>query len=459
MRLKLALFIGFSGLLAYSCRTPKAEDTSSPEGVGLPTEEGIPITFVSDLPAQVGHEIFKNLGFLAAAGNPDGLYKNIRPIDIGITCEAVSQTENHCRMVYDGPEMRLKLADLLFRSMSGQVFVRRGCKGQGCEKPPLKMWWRTLAKSLPSGQRGYDFEVCDIRGLEAGVSVNTPFALGNQLLEKINFKPDIRGFKASIIETEVQVPTTDDQGRELTGSDGKPKLEKMMAFKPTGVQAGFGPLGEFPNNNCLLKSNHEEAFFKNLKTPKDGKDLPLPADILEQVPGNFIRFGVDVIGHMAAESRGEALKINLRCQDTPNKPVCEIRYRGPQVTIPVPKYITGIFDGEVQVLRKCENPGCVQATEAIVRMSTYKTDQYETIEMCSTSGMELTTLKKLPHQSRIVGAPDIKGLILRIDPGTPPKESDEKDPRIASSATLKSTHVGFTGIGRYPTTRCLFVEE
>jgi hypothetical protein len=446
-------------LVAVSCRTPSGDTPSDVDGVGVPTEEGIPISFISNLPAQVGHELYQNLALLVASSNPDGLFKNIRPMDISIACEAASPGENHCRLIYDGPEIKLKLSDLLFRSMSGNAYVRRGCKGQGCEKPPMKMWWRTLAKTSPTGEQAYDFEVCDIRGLEAGVSVNTPFALGAEILDKINYKPDIKGFRATILEAKTLVPITDDQGRPIASAGGSAKLEESITYKALSLQAGFGPIGPYPTANCLLKDDKEEAFFKKQKPSRDSKDVPLSPSQLANVPGNFVKFAYDITGHMTRESSGQAMTINMKCQDIPNKPVCEMRYKGPTVTIPIPKYITGIFDSEVQVLRKCENPGCKQKTEAVVTMTAYKTDQLETIEMCAVSGMEISTLKKLPYQERVLGAPDIKGMIMRIDPGSEDRPNDAKDPIPGSSATLKSLHLGLSGVGQYPTTRCLFVEN
>lgn len=447
--------VGLAGLIAISCRTPKSAEASQVEGMGLPTEEGVPITFLSNLPAQVGHEVFQNLGRIMAAANPDGRYQNIKPMDVMITCERASPAENHCRMMYDGPEMKLTLAEMLFRSMSGNVYVRRGCKGQGCDKAPLKIWWRTVAKKLPSGENGIDFEVCDIRGLEAGVSVNTPFALGSALLDKINYKPDIKGFQASIVENITQVAGTDDPGRR----DGSPEREASVTFRALGLKAGLGPIGAFPNANCLLKDDHEAAYFQKQKTPKKTQDLPLSNEVLSQIPTQYIQFAADVTEHMAQESAGQTLHLNLRCQDIPQKPVCEMRYRGPTLTIPIPRYITGVLDSEVQILRKCQNLGCKQQTESIIRMATYQTDDLETIEMCSTSGLEITTWKKMPSQSRIIGAPDIKGMIMRIAPGTVPPGRDPQDPRVQTLATLKSFHIGFAGLGAYPSTRCLFVED
>lgn len=445
--------------VALSCRTPSGAPPTELDGVGMPTEEGIPISFASDIPGQVGHEMYKNLSLLVAASNPDGVFKNIHPLDFAIACEPSSPNENHCRVVYKGPEIKLKVSDLMFRSMSGNVFVRRGCKDKGCEKPPMKMWWRSISRQLPSGEKAFDLEVCDIRGLEAGISVNTPFAIGSQILDKINYKPDIKGFRATIVESSTLVPMTDDQGRPLRNPDGSTKLEETRTYKAQSLQAGLGPIGPFPTAKCLLKDDNEDAFFKNQKTPHDSKDLILTSSQLSAVPGNFVKFAHDVTDHMARESKGQSMNIAMRCQDLPNRPVCEMRYTGPMVTIPIPKYITGIFDAEVQVLRKCRNPGCKQQSESVVAMTAYKTDQLETIEICSVTGMELSTLKKLPLQQRLVGVPDIKGMILRIDPGTPSSDSDPRNPIPETSATLKSAHIGVSGIGQYPTSRCLFVEN
>jgi hypothetical protein len=242
------------------------------------------------------------------------------------------------------------------------------------------------------------------------------------------------------------------------------KPKKSSPTRPTLYRPALDRSVLSPLPNASLKRTMKRLFSKNINQPKrkpaqEGKDLPLPSSQLDAVPGNFVKFAYDVSSHMARESRGESMKITMRCQDIPGKPVCEMRYKGPMVTIPVPKYITGIFDSEVQVLRKCQNPGCKQETESVVTMTTYKTDQLETIEMCSTTGMELSTLKKLPFQHRFAGAPDIKGMILRIDPGVPGQSGDKKGPIPGSTATLKSLHIGLSGIGKYPTTRCLFVEN
>jgi hypothetical protein len=461
MRARLfCLAVCLAGLVStLSCRTilTKPEESST-EGVGKPTHEGIPVSFRVDLPAQLGHELYRNLPFLAAASNPDGRFKNIRPLDLDITCESTSDAEHHCRLIYTGMEIKMKLADLLFRTMAGQVYVRRGCLTPNCVQPPVQIWWRTVKKTGAATPQEYDLEVCDIRGLEAGVSVQTPFAIGQELLNKVTYKPQILGFKASIAESSVEVVQTDENGQPLS-SNGPPKKERVETYVAKALRAGFGPLaGGFPNKNCLLKNENEEEYFRSKKI-SEGFDLPVNKKILDEVPANFIRLIYDISKHIAKECSGNSMAISLRCQDIPGRPTCEIVYKGPQLRVPIPRYITGIVDAEVIFLRNCKNPGCRRQEQAKLTMTAYKANELETIEVCSVSGVELSNMKKFPLQARLLGAPDVKGMILRFRPGLYESGSNPTNPSISSPATLESFHVGVHKIGRYPTNNCHFVEN
>lgn len=172
-----------------------------------------------------------------------------------------------------------------------------------------------------------------------------------------------------------------------------------------------------------------------------------------------MKFAIDVTQHLALASCGQSMSISVKCQSLPNRPVCEIRYQGPQLTVPIPRYITGIFNAEMILLRRGKNPGSRRPQEAEMKITAYQEGPLETIEICSASGMEAQNLKKLPLQTRLMGAPDVKGLILRIDPRNSSLDGNPHDPRKVPSAVLKSFHVGF-GIpgfgGKFPTDRCNF---
>ena len=448
-------------ILPLSCRTWAPQETESVTvGLGKPTAEGVPISFRSNLPARVGHEIFKNLEFLAEASTPDSKLVNMRPLDFEIICESASSQEHRCRLTYTGPEIKLKLAEFLFRSMAGSVYVRRGCKDRNCETPPLQLWWRAVHRHGDGFPQEFDFEICDIRGLEAGIGVQMPFAFGMEFLEKVSYRPEILGFKATIASSFTEVVKTDDDGQP-TAAAGPPQHERVESFVGKSLGAGLGPLGGFPNNHCWLDEDRKRLGFK-LHPQKKEWTLPVSAQMLESVPANFIKFLFDATRHLAKASCGQKMAVTLRCQNVPLRSVCEIRYQGPQLTLPIPRYMTGIFNAEIVFLRDGKNLGTKKRKEAVIQLAAYREDHFETIEMCSASGIEIQNVRKFPLQNRLFGAPDIKGMILRFDPKVLASGGVSQDPRQEPPSVLKTFHMGL-GIkglgGRYPTNRCEFYQN
>ena len=76
-------------------------------------------------------------------------------------------------------------------------------------------------------------------------------------------------------------------------------------------------------------------------------------------------------------------------------------------------------------------------------MTTYMKDGFEILEACSMKGTEMINYKKFPLQDRLVGVPDLTGMVLGID-------------LSGSEPVLSKFRLGTAGFGNYPTARCSF---
>jgi hypothetical protein len=439
-----------------SCRHPASSpdsDVKENNTTGSLQEQGLPFSMTPDRPGSFAREIFHNLSQLAAASNPGGTIGEVRSLATRIRCEVAGEAERRCRLTYSGPELRLKVADLMFQTMAGHIQLRRGCVDPKlCSTPPVQMWWRSRMQRDGDGVALFDLEVCDVRGIEASADIGQRFALGASLMERFSFKPDIRGFKATLRETWSEVPATDSQGQIRLDSDGKPLKERTVDYQVVQAQGGLGLLGPFPTPHCRLSDDPPPPPPPPAMTAKAGL---LPKELLAQAPSGFVKIAIDVTSYLGDKSGGHSLDITVRCQNYPEKPVCELKYRGPQVNIPIPRHVTGIFDGELQILRTCGNPGCKQLEEATVLLTAYRRAGLDHLEFCSLSGFELSTLEKLPLQPKLLGSPNLRGALLSLEAKT---GSTADDPRAFSPPAIKKFLIGLPGVGPFPTNRCYFLQ-
>lgn len=450
-RRALSLWLLAISLMAYACRSTKSEQDalSDAKGLGLPTAEGVPMQFISDLPAGVAHELFKNIEPLANASSPTGKYADIRELPFSITCLPFPGDETRCRMVYKGPEIKLKLANFLFQTMAGQVVMSRGCQGEDC-KNPFKMWWRSKPRSS-AGKKYYDFEVCQIKGLEAGVGAGQRFGVLGSLLEAISGKPDLKGFAVTIEEFQSMRPKFDDDGQPVRDANGRQEYAALPDYRVVAAEAGVAMLGSFPHPGCEMPGEAAEDLVQGPRGGLADKLGSAPSALLAEAPGKLVKFAIEVNDYVGRTSVGRPMQIFMRCQPIPGRPSCEMRYRGPHAVMPVPGWITGIFDGTVEFLRECKNPGCKQYDEATVKLSAYSKDGLEHIDLCSMQGVELFTRFRIPGQQHVVGMPDLKGMSMVIDPRG---QDHPGEPASNLKPVMKKFVMGISKIGPYPTTAC-----
>ena len=455
MRLHTLALVGAIATITTSVIQCRHSASSTPSSIGLPTAEGLPITFVSNLPAQMAAELYKNLPLIAAASNPSaGLRRNL---PMNIQCEAFGANENHCRMDYQGSEIRMQLAAFLFGTMSGNVTVAKGCHGPGCTTNPFSVWWRTVTRQSSTGGRIYDFEVCDIRGLEASLSSNpasnnAAFNYLGRLLSSVAYVPRINGLRVSVAEQYDRVPAYDERGVPKLDADGNPETTLNPQYHPIAAFAGIGPVGAFPNSHCQLRSEGHDARFRDTKqmdqTPSN-IDM-LPKIVAENIPAGYVRLGHDIVSELVKQSDGKSLKFNINCLSEKAKSTCNMTYRGPELTVPIPSYLTGAIDAQVKVLRDCKNLGCKSRDEAWIKMTTYQQGINQTIEVCSMTGVELgPDPKYFPGYNKLVGIPDIHGVLMVVNPNVTPGE-----PGLPPGPLLSKVILGIGNIGIFPTNHC-----
>ena len=124
--------------------------------------------------------------------------------------------------------------------------------------------------------------------------------------------------------------------------------------------------------------------------------------------------------------------------------------RGPELTVPVPKYLTGAVDAAIKILRQCNNPGCRQVDEAVINLAAYPQGAEQVLEVCSMTGVELAPSPRyFPGLGSALGMPDVPGIIMVIKPGSPAESPSEP-----TSATFSKVVFSVGGIGKYPTRDC-----
>lgn len=430
-----------------------ADSGNQLQGVGLPTPDGIPINFISQLPATVAHELFRNIELIAQASSPNGKFADMRELPITVKCGRFSGDETRCRLVYSGPEINLKLADFLFDTMAGNVVVAKGCKGPGCPNA-FKMWWRSTAR-YQHGKPVFDFEVCQIKGLEAELGVNQRFSVLGTAIDRVVGIPQLKGLAVTVEEYKTSGPKFEPNGNIALDENGYPIDEEKIDYRVIDAQAGFAGIGNFPRAGCNLPDDKSEDQIPSRSVFQPDSIIKAPVTMLESAPGRFVKLAVDINDYMGKTSGNNPMNISMLCQSIPGHPVCEIRYRGPQFSFPIPSYITGIFDGSVEFLRKCKNPGCKQYEEAKFKLGAYTKDGLEYLEICSMEGAELITKRRLPWQDRLTGMPDIKGMMLSIDPRA---QSNERESFKEANAEpiMVDFYMGIANVGPFPNSNCEF---
>ena len=138
------------------------------------------------------------------------------------------------------------------------------------------------------------------------------------------------------------------------------------------------------------------------------------------------------------------MNLAFSCEVYLDQDFCQLSYKGPSLSIPLPKELTGISGIQLEALRECKNLGCKQRNELKVKAAVSEQDGLSVLELCHISGLEAGNLRKFPFQDRLFGLPDIKGLRMVIDPG----EGETSAPRI------DSFRVGVGKFGSYPNNNC-----
>lgn len=450
----LTSFVALALLNLTTCRHVQENNSNNDElkGLGLPTENGIPIKFVSNLPATVAHEFFRNIELVAQASSPNGRYDEMRTLSFNIKCGKYSGDETRCRLIYSGPEIKLKLAEFLFGTMAGNVVVAKGCKGANCNNP-FKMWWRSSPR-YQHGKPVFDFEVCQIKGLEATIGSGQRFSVLGTAMDKIVGMPQLKGLAVTIEEFKTQGPKFDANGEIVVDSAGNPEDEDKLDYRVIDAQAGFAGIGNFPRAGCNLPDDAREDHITSRSIVQQDSIIKAPASLLAAAPGRLIKFAIDINDYMGTTSSDQAMDISMTCQSIPGHPVCEVHYKGPQFSFPIPNYVTGIFDGSVEFLRKCTNPGCKQYEKAKFKLGAYTQNGLENIEICSMEGAELITKKRLPWQERLTGMPDLKGMMLSIDPRN--QQMQGKSNQAFAEPIMVDFYMGVANIGPFPTNNCEF---
>jgi hypothetical protein len=451
---KLALVgaAAFAATVTVQCR--HANSTSKAQGLGAPTAEGLPITFSSSLPAQMAAEAYRNLPFLVEASDPGGGPRRALPVTI--KCESHGPQENHCRLRYEGPEMKMHLGSFLFGTMAGHVVLSKGCSAANCSDGNFQMWWRTVARKNAEGQAVYDFEVCDIRGVEAKIGTKNlgewkaPFDYLGQMISSVGYLPEVHGFRVSVEEFEDSVPAYDDNGKPKLTTDGKQIFEPMRNYRPIAAFAGIGPLGAFPNSNCQLRGEPTNPSFRDAGDMDGSEDniRRLPKVMTQKIPAGQVKLIHDVLSNVANQSDGKTMVASVRCQKRSARNNCEINYRGPELNVPIPKYLTGAVDAQIVILRQCKNAGCLQREESVIKLASYPTGAMNVLEVCSMTGVELAPDSKyFPGFGSHLGIPDVHGATMWMTPTSAPFEE-------ATQSALTKVILGVGSIGRYPTADC-----
>jgi len=455
MRVPKLVLVGAAAVaVSFALQCRHANPASTAQGLGMPTSEGLPITFSSTLPAQMAAEAYRNFPYLVAASDPSGGPQ--RTLPVSIKCENYSPGEQHCHLSYEGPEMKMALGSFLFGTMAGHVVLSKDCNDGSCGDNKFQMWWRTVARRGAEGQPVYDFEVCDIRGLEAKIGTKSagewkaPFDYLGQLISSVGYLPEVHGLRVSVEEFEDTVPAYNESGRPKLASDGKQIMEPMRNYRPIAAYAGIGPIGAFPNSHCQLKGEQANARYRDTTEmdASEGNIRRLPKAMAQKIPAGQVKLMHDVLSYVAKQSSSKPIAASIRCQNKAPRHHCQINYRGPELHMPIPKYLTGAVDAQIIVLRQCQNLGCQQKDESVIKLAAYPAGALHVLEVCSMTGVELAPDPAyFPGFGRQLGIPDVHGASIWM---TPTSTSTEE---ITASSLIKLL-LGVGSIGKYPTPAC-----
>ena len=409
-------------------------------------EDGIPINFTSSFTPNLVHAIATNIPHLLNATKLAQKHNQLPP-GVDLRCETLDDQETRCLLQYNSQEIKVRADDLFFGAVGGTLTVRKGCNKDSCDVPKAKVWWRTIKSELAGNENEYTLEVCNIEGVRLGLGFSGPLKAATSLLGKLINAPQLNGMKVKVesyqgigpLFTEYGYPLLDELGTRIFG----PKTK----YKTTSVHMGLGPVGGFPNKNCALienpsQSSRDESDFKvNAVEDYNGG---LPSRTYEDISGASIRYATEITNYLGKDSNSELMSINASCTEQSRATNCSLTYEGPALSIPLPKYITGVFDARVELVRSCTNLGCSQQDNVDVELSVLKKGRLTVAEICKITGIEASNLNSFPFQERLLGKPDITGLKIALDP------TGSKD----GGPSFQEFRLGIGHFGKYPNNRC-----
>ncbi len=416
----------------------------------LPNESGIAVTFATTWVPNIVQAVTDNLGILVDASM---LAQNYGSEDIGLAleCENFSSSETRCMMQIDSSQLRFKAKDFLFGLVGGAAFLRRGCDSLPCEQISPKIWWRTLRSENSRGAEEFTLEVCNIEGIEVGLGFSGPLDTIASAIGRFVKGVEIKGLRIKAESQLDVVAQYDAYGTPLRDEYGYPVYKHTTSYKTKSVHVGAGPVGGFPNSNCKLSnprflSERDEDDFKDSYSVEEqgGK---IPSFTYAKISGDAVKFAVDSTRYISNDAENELLDLSLLCREFYKQDSCKISYSGPGLTIPIPKYITGILDAKMVVNRECSNPGCKESGSAGARLAVYEEGDRKVLELCEINGIEASNLQSFPLQERLFGMPDIKGLKIAIIPFA----------REDNGPLLDEFRLGISKFGRYPSDKCMIL--
>lgn len=445
-RFILLSLVSFAGLTACDSRQLIPEEISSQ----LPNEQGIALAFATTWVPNIVQAVTDNVGMLAEAseiaarGGQDDL-------GLSLECENIDEDETRCMMEFESSQLRLKAKDFLFGLVGGVAFLRRGCDSLPCEEPSTKIWWRTLKEKTSGGRDKFTLEVCNIEGVEVGLGFSGPLESIASTLGKFVKGVELKGLR---IKAESYLDVTaqyDAYGVPLRDENGNYIASYKTSYKTTSVHVGAAAIGGFPNSNCNLEnprilSERDVDDFKDEFSVEEWGGL-IPKFTYAKISGDAVKFAADTTRYISNDAENELLDLSLFCKKFDSQESCKLDYQGPDLTVPIPKYITGILDAKVVVNRQCGNLGCKPADKAGARLAVYNDGPLKVLELCEINGIEASNLKSFPLQEKLFGLPDVRGLKIAIEPLA----------RADKGPLLDEFRIGISKFGEYPSDNCMIL--
>ena len=444
--MSLLLVISVTGLSGCDSKELIPEEIRSLK----PNEEGIALAFATTWVPNIVQAITDNVGILVEASK---VAERSGQDDLGLAleCENLGEDETRCMIELASSQLRVQAEDFMFGLVGGVAFLRRGCTSMPCEEPTTKIWWRTLKETTSDGRDAFTLEVCNIEGLEVGLGFSGPLKTIGSALGKFVKGLELKGMRIkaeSYRDVSIQY---DAYGVPLRDQDGDYIASYKTAYKTTSVHVGAASIGGFPNRNCNLEnprimSERDEDEFKDDVNAEDQGGL-IPEFTYDKISGEAVRFAVDTTRYISDDAESELLGLSLFCKSFDTQDSCRLAYNGPDLTIPIPQYITGVIDAKVVVNRQCGNLGCQAAERAVARLAIYNDGPLKVLELCEIKGIEASSLNTFPLQEKLFGMPDINGLKIAIAPFG----RDDKGP------LLDEFRLGISRFGDYPSGNCMIL--